>query len=242
MLNLLSYKTTVYFISKRSLRLQRLDGFYFSSFAALNLYGEWKQLSTKRTNSSAFPLTDESIYFFFSTFCSSFSQGPEQVHVSKFYKEAKMGMFMSYISEDARTLYETFRRGSYESNNGPCLGWRDSLTSPYQVCGDCETWNFVRFSTGFFLHLSVFVAISVDEFQWNAAQSQKFWIRFDNVGRSTARIGGHLLPESSRMDSVRTRRLLLFVGRGCTVRHTRTRCMCFYHKTDRHVDGGRRGR
>lgn len=65
MLNLLSYKTTVYFISKRSLRLQRLDGFYFSSFAALNLYGEWKQLSTKRTNSSAFPLTDESIYFFF---------------------------------------------------------------------------------------------------------------------------------------------------------------------------------
>lgn len=40
---------------------------------------------------------------------------------------------MSYISDDARTLYETFRRGSYESNNGPCLGWRDSLTSPYQV-------------------------------------------------------------------------------------------------------------
>lgn len=60
-------------------------------------------------------------------------QGPDQIHVSKFYKDAKIGKFISYISEDARTLYETFRRGSYESNNGPCLGWRDSLTSPYQV-------------------------------------------------------------------------------------------------------------
>lgn len=42
-------------------------------------------------------------------------------------------MFLSFINEDIRTLYETFRRGAYESNNGPCLGWRDSLTSPYQV-------------------------------------------------------------------------------------------------------------
>lgn len=63
-------------------------------------------------------------------------QGYDQIHVSKFYKDAKNGMFLSYISDDARTLYETFRRGSYESNNGPCLGWRDSLTSPYQV--SCE--------------------------------------------------------------------------------------------------------
>lgn len=61
------------------------------------------------------------------------SQGYDQIHVSKFYKDAKNGMFLSYISDDARTLYELFRRGSYESNNGPCLGWRDSLTSPYQV-------------------------------------------------------------------------------------------------------------
>lgn len=60
-------------------------------------------------------------------------QGPEQIHVSKFYKESKNGQFVSYISEDAQTLYQTFRKGAYESNNGPCLGYRDSLTSPYVV-------------------------------------------------------------------------------------------------------------
>lgn len=59
--------------------------------------------------------------------------------MSKFYKDAKNGMFLSYINDDARTLYETFRRGSYESNNGPCLGWRDSLTSPYQWMSFNET-------------------------------------------------------------------------------------------------------
>lgn len=66
-------------------------------------------------------------------------RGPDQIHVSKFYKDAKIGKFLSFISEDARTLYETFRRGSYESNNGPCLGWRDSLTSPYQWMSFNET-------------------------------------------------------------------------------------------------------
>lgn len=58
--------------------------------------------------------------------------GPEQIHVSKFYKESKEGKFISIISEDVKTLYQSFRRGAYDSNNGPCLGWRDSLTSPYQ--------------------------------------------------------------------------------------------------------------
>lgn len=46
---------------------------------------------------------------------------------------------MSYISEDATTLYETFRKGAYESNNGPCLGWRDNLASPYQWMNFNET-------------------------------------------------------------------------------------------------------
>lgn len=64
-------------------------------------------------------------------FCSL--QGPEQIHVSKFYKESKTGKFVNYITDDATTLYETFRKGAYESNNGPCLGWRESLTSPYSV-------------------------------------------------------------------------------------------------------------
>lgn len=60
-------------------------------------------------------------------------QGPEQIHVSKFYKESKTGKFVNYITDDATTLYETFRKGAYESNNGPCLGWRESLSSPYSV-------------------------------------------------------------------------------------------------------------
>lgn len=65
-------------------------------------------------------------------FCRA--QGPEQIHVSKFYKESKDGKFVNYITDDATTLYETFRKGAHESNNGPCLGWRDSLTTPYMVC------------------------------------------------------------------------------------------------------------
>ncbi|XP_055528399.1 long-chain-fatty-acid--CoA ligase 1 isoform X1 [Wyeomyia smithii] len=58
--------------------------------------------------------------------------GPEQIHVSKFYKEAKDGKFISCLSDDARTLYQTFRKGVIESNNGPCLGWRKNLHSPYE--------------------------------------------------------------------------------------------------------------
>ncbi|XP_055854860.1 long-chain-fatty-acid--CoA ligase 1 isoform X2 [Episyrphus balteatus] len=60
------------------------------------------------------------------------SRGPDQIHVSKFYKESKNGKFVSYITENVRTLYQTFREGAYASNNGPCLGWRETLSSPYQ--------------------------------------------------------------------------------------------------------------
>lgn len=60
-------------------------------------------------------------------------KGREQIHVSKLFGDGKSGMFMKCMKDDACTLYETFRRGSYESNNGPCLGWRDNLSSPYQV-------------------------------------------------------------------------------------------------------------
>ena len=63
----------------------------------------------------------------------AYLKGSEKIHVSKLFKDAKNGMFMTFIQEDACTLYETFRRGSHESNNGPCLGWRDNLTSSYQV-------------------------------------------------------------------------------------------------------------
>lgn len=39
-------------------------------------------------------------------------QGPETVHVSKFYKEGREGKFLSNISPEAKTLYETFRKGA----------------------------------------------------------------------------------------------------------------------------------
>ncbi|XP_012252895.2 long-chain-fatty-acid--CoA ligase 5 isoform X3 [Athalia rosae] len=58
--------------------------------------------------------------------------GAELIRVSKFYKEGKEGKFVSYIHEDTRTLYDAFRRGAKESNNGPCLGWREGRNKPYQ--------------------------------------------------------------------------------------------------------------
>ncbi|XP_046419326.1 long-chain-fatty-acid--CoA ligase 5 isoform X1 [Neodiprion pinetum] len=58
--------------------------------------------------------------------------GAELVRVSKFYKDSKDGKFVSYIHEDTRTLYDSFRRGAKESNNGPCLGWHEGKNKPYQ--------------------------------------------------------------------------------------------------------------
>ncbi|KOB75148.1 putative Long-chain-fatty-acid--CoA ligase [Operophtera brumata] len=57
--------------------------------------------------------------------------GPEMVRVSKFYKEAKNGRYLRYLHDDTRTLFETFRRGVKESNNGNCLGWREGPNKPY---------------------------------------------------------------------------------------------------------------
>nr|CAD7605596.1 unnamed protein product [Timema genevievae] len=54
------------------------------------------------------------------------------IRVSKFYKESKEGKFVSFMDKDVRTLYDSFRKGAKESNNGPCLGWRESFTKPYQ--------------------------------------------------------------------------------------------------------------
>ncbi|XP_023717109.1 long-chain-fatty-acid--CoA ligase 5 isoform X5 [Cryptotermes secundus] len=58
--------------------------------------------------------------------------GPEMIRVSKFYKDSKEGKFISSLDKDTRTLYDTFRKGAKESNNGPCLGWRESPNKPYQ--------------------------------------------------------------------------------------------------------------
>ncbi|XP_032666476.1 long-chain-fatty-acid--CoA ligase 5 isoform X1 [Odontomachus brunneus] len=58
--------------------------------------------------------------------------GDDLIRVSRFYKDSKEGKFVSFLNEDTRTLYDGFRRGAKESNNGPCLGWRDGPNKPYQ--------------------------------------------------------------------------------------------------------------
>ncbi|XP_071442584.1 long-chain-fatty-acid--CoA ligase 5 isoform X2 [Hetaerina americana] len=63
---------------------------------------------------------------------SEIIKGPEMIRTSKFYKDAKESKFVRYIFEDTRTLYDIFRRGAKVSNNGPCLGWRESPNKPYQ--------------------------------------------------------------------------------------------------------------
>lgn len=47
---------------------------------------------------------------------SYYIQGPEIIRVSKFFKESKDGKFVSFLSPEARTLYETFRKGAKESS------------------------------------------------------------------------------------------------------------------------------
>ncbi|XP_057321324.1 long-chain-fatty-acid--CoA ligase 5 isoform X2 [Microplitis mediator] len=66
-------------------------------------------------------------------------KGAEYIRVSKFYKDSKDGKFVSYIHEDVRTLYDSFRKGAKESNNGQCLGWRDGPNKPYQWLNYNET-------------------------------------------------------------------------------------------------------
>ncbi|XP_014220347.1 long-chain-fatty-acid--CoA ligase 1 [Trichogramma pretiosum] len=56
----------------------------------------------------------------------------EPIRVSKFYTESKHGKFISYLYEDTKTLYDAFRKGAKESNNGRCLGWRNGPNEPYQ--------------------------------------------------------------------------------------------------------------
>lgn len=42
-------------------------------------------------------------------------------------KYVKDGKFMSYLFEDAKTLYDCARRGLRVSNNGPMLGYRKKM-------------------------------------------------------------------------------------------------------------------
>lgn len=48
-----------------------------------------------------------------------FLQNHPDIRVSTFYKEAAEGKFIGYLSDDAKTLYETFRKGAKVS--GKCF-------------------------------------------------------------------------------------------------------------------------
>lgn len=39
---------------------------------------------------------------------------------------------VSYLFEDAQTLYECMLRGTKVSGNGPCLGWRAKGSDEYE--------------------------------------------------------------------------------------------------------------
>lgn len=43
------------------------------------------------------------------------------VRVSKFYKESKEGKYVTHLTEDTRTLYDTFRKGAKVSSKFPPL-------------------------------------------------------------------------------------------------------------------------
>lgn len=42
------------------------------------------------------------------------------IRVSKFYKDSKEGKFVSFLYEDTRTLFETFRKGAKISSTFIC--------------------------------------------------------------------------------------------------------------------------
>lgn len=62
---------------------------------------------------------------------SNLLKGEGIVHVSTIYKEAADGKFVTHLFEDAKTLYETFRKGAKLSGNGKCLGFRENICKPY---------------------------------------------------------------------------------------------------------------
>lgn len=64
--------------------------------------------------------------------------GTERIYASKL-NEMQPNYFLSYMEEDAQTLYETFRKGVSVSTNKPCLGWRKDLQSPYQWISYTDT-------------------------------------------------------------------------------------------------------
>ncbi|XP_073990033.1 long-chain-fatty-acid--CoA ligase 5 isoform X4 [Rhodnius prolixus] len=100
--------------------------------------------------------------------------GPEMIRVSKFYKDSKEGKFVSFLYEDTRTLFETFRKGAKISNDGRCLGWRESPSRPYQWMQYNETLLRARnFGSGL---VSLGLAASPNTFIGVYSQNCPEWI------------------------------------------------------------------
>ncbi|KFM70774.1 Long-chain-fatty-acid--CoA ligase 5, partial [Stegodyphus mimosarum] len=55
--------------------------------------------------------------------------GPDHVRISHLTPKAP---HVSYLYEDAQTLYECMLRGARVSGDGPCLGWREKGSDEYQ--------------------------------------------------------------------------------------------------------------
>ncbi|XP_033005580.1 long-chain-fatty-acid--CoA ligase 5 [Lacerta agilis] len=83
------------------------------------------------------------------------------------------GKLLSYYHEDARTLYESFRRGRYVSENGPCLGYRKPK-QPYQWLSYQQVLDRAEHLGSGLLHKGC--KPSVDEFIGIFAQNRPEWV------------------------------------------------------------------
>lgn len=183
--------------------------------------------------------------------CSFFSltlatQGPEQVHVSRFYKEARNGKFLTCLDDGVQTLYQSFRHGwvcvysrwtavviyfdelplsrSLASNNGNCLGWRDSLNSSYQVIIEKKMFSMSTIWSMFICFLrknshhthfclwSRNIDFPVDELQRSSSQSEELRLGPDWAGIEAEEVCWNLLTKSSRVGLDWAGLLLLLAG------------------------------
>ncbi|XP_003223478.1 long-chain-fatty-acid--CoA ligase 5 [Anolis carolinensis] len=83
------------------------------------------------------------------------------------------GKLLSYYYEDAKTLYESFRRGRYVSENGPCLGYRKPK-QPYQWLSYQQVLDRAEYLGSGLIHKGC--KASSDQFIGIFAQNRPEWI------------------------------------------------------------------
>ncbi|XP_048361305.1 long-chain-fatty-acid--CoA ligase 5 [Sphaerodactylus townsendi] len=83
------------------------------------------------------------------------------------------GKLLSYYYEDAKTLYECFKRGRYVSENGPCLGYRKPK-QPYQWLSYQQVLDRAEYLGSGLLHRGH--KPSPDQFIGIFAQNRPEWI------------------------------------------------------------------